>query len=89
MLRRYGNVVIHGCETVRYVEYSVLSDKSSVEEAPNVSSSGTPPGQEGAVASLSVLETQSTDSTVKRPLDGSIDEREQDICERQPHPFYT
>ena len=98
MLRRYGNVVIHECESVRYVEYSVLSDETQSDtvrhrEAPNVTRSGTPPDQEGAAGSLFMPPTQSTDGAAKRArydtVGDSADEREQDICERKPHPYFT
>ena len=60
MLRRYGNVIIHESESVRYVEYSVLSDQPAVPSpAAGASPAGsggqsTPPpvvdGQDGAAA---------------------------------------
>ena len=39
MLRRYGNVVRHGQESIRYSEYTVLSDESLIQDAHNATSS--------------------------------------------------
>ena len=75
MLRRYGNVVIHERDSIRYVEYSVLSDECAVQsdecavqDTPNATNLGSPPHE----ASCSAEDNHETESSrgTKRPLAG-------------------
>jgi|EP01043_Picozoa_sp_COSAG02_P023648 hypothetical protein len=73
MLRRYGNVVIHERDPIRYVEYSVLSDECSILGTPNATCSGTPP-HEGSCSAEENREITSARGT-KRPLEDGVQHR--------------
>jgi hypothetical protein len=46
MLRRYGNVMMHERDSIRYSEYTILSDEC-IQDAPKATSSGTLPDKQG------------------------------------------